>query len=275
MRYAICVTNLGTYSDPGVVARLAAAAEDAGWEGLFIWDHLGFVWDAPACDPWVALTAAAASTNRLRLGTAVTPVPRRRPHVLATTLASLDILSKGRAIIGVGIGGVPREYEAFGENSDAKQRGAMLDEALAIMDGLWSGETVTYHGQHYTVEGVTLKPPPVQRPRVPVWVGGNSGPALRRAARWDGWMPDSADIEKIVMTPADLSAKLSVLQSHRTSDGPFDVVFMGYSTPADGALAQEYAEAGATWWLEQLHDRRGSYEAMLARVTAGPFPSTK
>lgn len=271
MRYAICITNLGTYSDPGVVARVAVAAEEAGWEGLFIWDHLGFVWDAPACDPWLALAAAATATTRLRLGTAVTPVPRRRPHVLATTLASLDILSKGRAIIGVGIGGVPQEYAVFGERSDAKERGAMLDEALAIMDGLWSGEKVTHHGQYYTVEGVTLKPLPVQRPRVPVWVGGNSGPALRRAARWDGWMPDSADIEKIVMSPADLAAKLSVVQSHRAAGGPFDVVFMGYSTPADGALAREYADAGATWWLEQLHDMRGSAEEMLARTKAGPF----
>ena len=271
MRYAICVTNLGTYSDPGVVARLAVAAEDAGWNGLFIWDHLGFVWGAPACDPWVALTAAAALTTRLRLGTAVTPVPRRRPQVLATTLASLDILSKGRATLGVGIGGVPQEYAAFGERDSAKERAAMLDEALAIMDGLWSGEAVTYHGESYTVEGVTLAPLPVQRPRVPVWVGGNSGPALRRAARWDGWMPDSADPEKIVMSPQDLAAKLSIVQSHRPSDGPFDVVFMGYSTPADGALAREYADAGATWWLEQLHDMRGSAEEMLARTKAGPF----
>ncbi|MFN8475435.1 MAG: TIGR03619 family F420-dependent LLM class oxidoreductase [Anaerolineae bacterium] len=273
MRYAICVTNLGTYSDPGVVARLAEAAEAAGWEGLFIWDHLGFVWDAPACDPWVALTAAATSTTRLRLGTAITPVPRRRPHVLATTLASLDILSKGRATVGVGIGGVPQEYAAFGERSDAKERAAMLDEALTIMDGLWSGETVTHHGPYYTVEGVTLKPLPVQRPRVPVWVGGNSGPALRRAARWDGWMPDSADIERIVMSPEDLAAKLSVVHAHRTSDGPFDVVFMGYSTPADRDLAEQYAAVGATWWLEQLHDKRGSFEEMLARVEAGPFTS--
>src|ERR687894_418746 len=186
MRYGIVTANLGEYADPRVAVRLARAAETAGWEAFFVWDPLGFVGGVPSGDPWVILSAVAASTRHLKLGLAVTPLARRRPQVVANALASLDLLSAGRAIFGAGLGGVPEEFTAFGESGDAKQRAAMLDEGLQILDGLWSGETVTHCGQHYAVEGVSLAPRPLQRPRIPIWIGGERAPALRPARRGGG-----------------------------------------------------------------------------------------
>src|SRR5215204_3550273 len=175
MRYGIVMSNLDDYADPRLVIRLARAAEAAGWEAFFVWDHLGFAWGSPSSDPWVSLSALAVSTTHLKLGTAITP-------------RSLDLLSGGRMIFGTGLGGVPEEFTAFGEAGAAKERARMLDEGLAVLDRLWSGEMVTHHGQHYDVENVALAPLPFQRPRIPIWIGGESPPALRRAARWDGWL---------------------------------------------------------------------------------------
>src|ERR671933_2061014 len=141
MRYGIVTSNLGEYADPHVAVDLARAAEAAGWEAFFVWDHLGFVRGVSSGDPWVILSAVAASTTHLKLGLAVTPLARRRPQVLANAMASLDLLSGGRTIFGAGLGGEPEEFTAFGEPGDPKQRAAMLDEGLRIVDGLWSGET--------------------------------------------------------------------------------------------------------------------------------------
>src|SRR5215218_2820130 len=146
MRYGIVTANLGEYADPRVVVRVAQVAEEAGWEGFFVWDHLGFVWGSPSSDPWVVLSAVAVSTTRLKLGTAITPLARRRPHVVANALAGLDLLSEGRIIFGVGLGGVAEEFTAFGEPGDAKERARMLDEGLTVLDGLWSGQKVMHHG---------------------------------------------------------------------------------------------------------------------------------
>ncbi len=271
MRYGIEVVNLGEFADPRVVVRLAQTAEAAGWEGLFVWDHLGFVWGAPSGDPWVILAAVAASTTHLRLGTAVTPLPRRRPQIVAQTLATLDILCEGRVVFGVGLGGVPAEYTAFGEPGEAKVRAAMLDEGLDVLNRLWSGEKVIHHGQHYTVEGVTLAPLPVQRPRIPIWIGGDSPPALRRAARWDGWIIGAVSPDgKMTRTPEQIAGQVAAIRQHRNGAAPFDVALDGYSGPGDRALAREYEAAGATWWLESVHGMRGSVEEMLARLAAGP-----
>src|ERR687890_1145335 len=162
MHYGIVTANLGEYADPRVVVRVAQVAEEAGWEAFFVWDHLGFVWGSPSSDPWISLSAVAVSTTRLKLGTAITPLARRRPHVVANALGSLDLLSGGRMIFGAGLGGVKVEFTGFGEPGAAKERAAMLDEGLEILDGLLSGQTVTHHGQHYDVENVSLAPLPFQ-----------------------------------------------------------------------------------------------------------------
>src|SRR3954447_12631326 len=262
MRYGICLANLGTFSDPRVPVELGLAAEAHRWDGVFIWDHLAFVWGSPAADPWITLASIAARTSRVRIGTAVTPVPRRRPQVLAHEVATLDVLSGGRMIFGAGLGGSTAEFGKFGEPTDAKVRAAMLDEGLGLLRALWSGEAVTHHGEHYTVDGVTLAPTPTQE-HMPVWIGGNRPASLRRAARWDGWLADSAAPTGITLSPEEVARSMEQI----ARDDDFDVAVLGQSDRGD---ATAYAEAGATWWLENLHDTRGSIEDVLALVGAGP-----
>jgi len=269
MYRGIFLANAGTYSDPRTVVELAELAEQAGWEGLFIWDHLGFVWGQPAADPWMTLAAVAARTERLVLGTDITPLPRRRPHVLAHQVATLDVFSGGRVVFGAGIGGVPKEFGAFGEEESARIRAEMLDEGLEVVSRLWAGEEVRHHGRHYTVDGVRLQPAPL-RGKIPIWIGGNSGAALRRAARFDGWAADTFELQEMTLTPADLAEKVAELRVLRASDAPFDVVVFGYSEHGDDSLPAAYEAAGATWWLEYFHDKRGPLELTRRRIESGP-----
>lgn len=271
MHYAIEVVPFGEYANPRNIITLAQAAEGAGWEGLFVWDHLGFVSGIPGSDPWVILAAVAASTTNLKLGVEITPIPRSRPHVLIQTLVSLDLLSQGRLILGAGLGHVPEEFSLFGESADLKRRASMLDEGLDILNRFMSGQPVTHYGEHYTVGNVTLLPLPVQRPRIPIWIGGRSHPALRRAARWDGWVMTGADLGgKMKRTPEELAGKVAEIYQNRSNANPFDVAITGYSTPDQIALTRQYEFAGATWWLESLSDERGSLDEMLVRAVAGP-----
>jgi probable F420-dependent oxidoreductase len=268
MRYGICLANIGTYSDPRAAVRVAQAAEASGWDGIFLWDHLAFVWGPPAADPWVTLGAIATATSRVRLGTTVTPVARRRPQVLAQSVATLDILSGGRIVFGAGLGGSKSEFGAFGEPDDARVRAEKLDEGLELLRRLWSGEEVSHRGTHYTVDGVTLAPVPLQQ-HLPIWIGGNRPPSLRRAARWDGWVADSADPTGMTLAPDDVARSIAAIQERREANGEFDVAVLGQRDLGEPAA---YAEAGATWWLENVHDMRGAPEEMLALVEAGPPP---
>jgi probable F420-dependent oxidoreductase len=269
MRYGLCLANMGTYADPRNVVALAERAEAAGWEALLVWDHLAFVWGPPASDPWVTLAAVASRTERLVLGTNVTPVPRRRPHVLAHQVATLDVLSGGRAVLAAGIGGVESEFTAFGEPAEARLRAELLDEGLEVLRGLWSGEQVDHRGAHYVVDGVRLQPRPLQD-RLPIWIGGNSRPALRRAARYDGWAADTARPDGMSMSPEELARSVSLIQAEREADEPFDVVVNGHLDRGDRETRAAYEAAGATWWLEAVHDVRGSFDEMLALVEDGP-----
>jgi len=271
-RYAIEIVPFGQdFGNPRVVAELAAAAESAGWDGLFIWDHLGFVWGMPAGDPWVMLSAAATVTTRLRLGTSVAPLPRYRPHVLARLLAGIDILSNGRLVLGVGLGGLAQEFSAFGEPEDERTRAEMMEEGLLILEGLMSGRPVAYHGRHYMVDGVSLNPTPVQRPRVPIWIGGDTPPALRRAARWDGWIIGAVnEQQEMTKSPDRLAEQIAYIRQHRRTDAPFEVAMSGCSQANQRNMVAEYASAGMTWWLETLFGSRGSVEFNKARILEGP-----
>jgi probable F420-dependent oxidoreductase len=262
VRFGICLSNIGTFSDPRVGMRVAQAAEAAGWDAVFIWDHLAFVWGPPAADPWTTLAAIAATTSRVRVGTAVTPVARRRPHVLAQQVATLDVLSDGRVIFGAGLGGSTAEFGNFGEPTDDKVRAALLDEGLDVLRRLWSGDEVRHRGKHYTADGVTLAPTPVQE-HLPVWIGGNRTASLRRASRWDGWLADSADPTGMTLTPDDVARSIERIGR----DDPFDIAVLGQSDRGDPAA---YARAGATWWLENIHDTRGSLDDVLTLVSHGP-----
>lgn len=274
MRFAINVPNFGEFSDVRAMAELAREAEDAGWDGFFIWDHIGSDWPAPVADPWVLLAAMAMTTQRITLAPLVTPLPRRRPWKLARETTTLDHLTNGRLVLGVGIGSdVGREYSAYGEPADDKLHGAMLDEALEVLQGLWSGEQFSFSGQHYTLHEARFLPRPVQQPRIPIWVAGywpNKRP-LRRAARWDGVVPIRKDEQPV--TPEDCRAVWAYVREHRTSTEPFDLVVAGFvgnlETAEATAKLDEYAAAGVTWWQEGFlpGDTRA---ALRERIRQGP-----
>jgi alkanesulfonate monooxygenase SsuD/methylene tetrahydromethanopterin reductase-like flavin-dependent oxidoreductase (luciferase family) len=239
MRFGLVLSNIGSFSKPETVVRLAASAEEAGWEALFLWDHLAWVWDGPAADPWVTLGAVATRTESLLLGTAVTPVPRRRPQVLALEVATLDELSGGRVVLGAGLGGNRREFEEFGESFDRERRWQLLEDGLALIRELWAG--------------------PLGPRDIPIWIGGNSTRARCLAADYDGWIPDSTTLTEMRMSPEDIRDETQQ-----------EIAVMGYSEPSQRELHNAYAEAGTTWWLESIHDRRGTLEELQARVAAGP-----
>ncbi len=227
-------------SDPAVVARLAALAEEHGWDGFFVWDHVGYRTPVEAiADPWVTLAAIACATSTIRIGPMVTPVPRRRPAKLARETATLDVLSGGRLTLGVGIANGD-ELPQTGEELDAKVRGRMLDEALEILVAAWSGETVTHRGEHYVVDGIRFLPTPVQRPGIPVWAAaryGNRAP-LRRAARHEGVFPIG------VTEPAQLAEVVAAVAEDRARTDRFDVIVGG----PPGTDPAGFEQAGATWW---------------------------
>ncbi|MFL6140176.1 MAG: LLM class flavin-dependent oxidoreductase [Frankiaceae bacterium] len=272
MRFGISLPPFGDFADPASVAALAEQAEAAGWDGFFVWDHLLRADGAlPIGDPWTALAAVAVATRRMRIGPLVTPLARRRPWVVARQAVSLDQLSGGRTILGVGLGNDRgRELSAFGEATDPKERAALLDESLAVLSALWSGEPVTYDGAHLHVHEVRFLPRPVQRPGIPIWVGGewpNRAP-WRRAARYDGAFPVGA-----VTDAADVRALAEQVAAHRPPGaGPFDLVVQGRAGRlAAGAAADlgALAAAGATWWMEAFRPEEDPAQVRAA-VAAGP-----
>lgn len=280
MRFSVNIPCFGDFSDPRTVGDLARTAEEAGWDGLFVWDHLvhGFHADRPFGDPWMLLTAAALSTSRLRLGTLVTPVARRRPQALARQVATLDSLSGGRVTIGVGLGGpIDDEYGRFGDTTDPVELAGRLDEGLDLMTDFWSGAPVSHSGRHFTVDDVTLLPPTVQQPRVPIWVGGfwPARPPMRRAARWDGVVPLFREHRHGDVPPVEqVREVVAYVGEQRGSLDGFDVVLGGVTTPDSAPdVVAPLAEAGATWWDERQLQRGpdiDSLPAVLRRVEAGP-----
>jgi alkanesulfonate monooxygenase SsuD/methylene tetrahydromethanopterin reductase-like flavin-dependent oxidoreductase (luciferase family) len=255
MKFGINLPPFGDYGDPLKLAQMAHEAEEAGWDGFFIWDHIMF--DPtfhPIPDTWVALAVIATHTRRMRIGTLVTPIARRRPWKLARETVSVDRLSNGRLTLGIGLGDpVQWDYGFFGEETDAKIRAQKLDEGLDILTGLWSGKPFSYSGQHFKLNEVTFRPPPPQTPRIPIWVGGNwdKRAPQRRAARWDGYNPLRWGG---TLTPDDWREMMGYINSHRTSSAPFDWVHTGAIQDADRAdarsLIQPYADAGITWWID-------------------------
>jgi len=245
-----------------------------------VWDHIvhPFHGDRPFADPWMLLTAAGLATSRLRLGTLVTPVARRRPQGLAKQVATLDVLTDGRATLGVGLGGpIDDEYGRFGDTTDPVELAARLDEALGLLPAFWSGTPVTSDGPHYPVHDVTLLPPTVQQPRVPIWVAGfwPNRPPMRRAARWDGAVPLFQTARHGDVPPLEeVRELLSYVGEQRGSLDGFDVVLGGATSPEAAAdVVGPLAEAGATWWDERRPQRGpdlDSLEAVLRRVEAGP-----
>jgi alkanesulfonate monooxygenase SsuD/methylene tetrahydromethanopterin reductase-like flavin-dependent oxidoreductase (luciferase family) len=286
MHYGIYLPNFGPFGDARALAELARDAENAGWDGFFIWDHIAGWGALPIVDPWVGLAAVALATQRIRIGTLVTPIPRRRPWKLARETVSLDRLSNGRLILGVGIGLGEDEWDNLGEEADLKARGAMLDEGLDVLTGLWSGEPFSYEGKYYHVKKTRFLPTPVQQPRIPIWVGGfwpNKAPA-RRAARWDGaFILYNAEGDEELAQVREHTAYLKAQRAGRA--GPFDIIYAGRPTPANNRAEAAEIVAGYraigefTWWLENISPYafgqdpvKDSWpvEALRERVLAGP-----
>lgn len=270
MRYAVDLPNFGPCSDPAAMGDLAAVADDAGWDGFFVWDHI-LGWDGlEVGDPWVILSAVAAATHRLQLGPMVTPVPRRRPWVLSRQAVSVDHLSGGRLVLGVGIGFPPdAEFGTFGETTDAGTRGEMLDEGLTVLTGMWSGEPFGHEGEHYRVATSTFLPTPVQEPRIPIWVAGMwpNRPPFRRAARWDGVFPIAEDMPRM-LGPEEVADIVSFVADQRESPEPFDVSVGGPPLTSSELIA--YAEAGVTWYHVLPSPEGESLDATRAWIAAGP-----
>jgi alkanesulfonate monooxygenase SsuD/methylene tetrahydromethanopterin reductase-like flavin-dependent oxidoreductase (luciferase family) len=269
VRHGLYVAPFGELADVRALASVAAAAEAGGWDGFFVWDHVMTFGDLAVADPWIALTAVALATERMRLGAMVTPLARRRPWDVARQVAVLDRLSGGRVVFGAGLGGDSRrELSAFGEERDPRARAALLDEALELVVALWGGEELTHDGPAFALDRALVRPTPLQEPRPPVWLGcvwPHRRP-LARAARYDGVFPVS---HRASLTGDDVRALLEVVARHRAADaGPFDVVLVNHER-ADGARLASLAGAGATWWLQGFgdHPRLADVQAAAA---AGP-----
>jgi alkanesulfonate monooxygenase SsuD/methylene tetrahydromethanopterin reductase-like flavin-dependent oxidoreductase (luciferase family) len=279
MRFAVGVPTILEYGNPRLLLDLATSAEEAGWDGFFLWDHLVYRAEGdPVADPWTTLTAVASRTQTIRLGVMVTVLARRRPWKVARETATLDVLSGGRLVFGAGLGSLGREeFAAFGEDPDRRVRAEKLDEALDIVTGLWRGEPYSHEGRHFSVQSTVFRPTPVQVPRIPVWVAGtwpNRRP-FRRAARWDGVFPTHASVGPAeTMAPEQLREILEYTLTHRPEgSGPFDVIIEGL-TPENRKEAAEfvspYGEVGLTWWIEKIGWFRGSVAEMMRKVKAGP-----
>jgi len=273
------------FGDAADVARYAMQAERAGWDAVFIAEG---VWGV---DAWVSLAAAALATERIRLGTLLTPVTRIKPWDLATRVATVDRLSGGRVILGAGLGALHDGWLAFERDEGRRTRVELLDECLAIYDGLLRGQPFAYEGKHYQVHPTTFNvpDPPVQRPRPPVWlvgalvVGRSAQPSLARAARWDGLLPsviDRGDRDK-TDTPELLAGVVAQTLALRAEAGlaadGYDIVLEADSycefVQMTSTDPQVWEWAGATWWVESwwnLDRANRGEEILLERLAAGP-----
>jgi probable F420-dependent oxidoreductase len=255
---------------------MAVAADESGWGGFFLWDHVTFPYPGvPMEDPWVLLGAAAVKTKNVRLGTLVTPLPRRRPQIVAKQLTTLDELSGGRAVLGVGLGGDPNDFTHFGEDPDVGVRADKLDEALGVITALWSGGAVNHEGRHYHLKDATLLPTPVQKPRIPIYVGGEKKGALRRAAKFDGWVP-GGPVPAVGFKGLSLDtvkASVEEIKKMRQTDDPFEVLYtvdFPEGVEDRACLVAKAENAGVTWLIENIYGVRHTREKALKTIRAGP-----
>jgi alkanesulfonate monooxygenase SsuD/methylene tetrahydromethanopterin reductase-like flavin-dependent oxidoreductase (luciferase family) len=260
-----------TTGEPRLAADLAALAEAHGWDGVFTWDGIA-IGTMATFDPWVVMAAMAMRTERVRLGAIVTPPARRRPWKLARETMTLDRLSNGRLVLPVGLGTTDdAAFGNVGEPTEARVRAELLDESLAILAGLWSGQPFAFAGRHYRFDAMVFRPTPIQQPRIPIWVVG-AWPherSMRRTLAWDGIVAQvegAAAIREIV-------AWAERAWPPATRDRAWDVIAEGNTPSADPSSAvatvAEYEAAGATWWIESDWES-ATVETIRRRIEAGP-----
>ncbi|MFL7892553.1 MAG: LLM class flavin-dependent oxidoreductase [Anaerolineales bacterium] len=263
--------------DARTAADFAQQAEKSGWDGFFVWEP---VW---GIDAWISLTAAAMVTQQIRLGTMLSPLSRMRPWKIASEAATLDNLSRGRVILSVGLGAIDTGFKDFGEITDRRTRAELMDETLAILTGLWSGNPFQHSGKHYQVniteDTFRPPPPPAQKPRIPIWVvaAWPSKKSMHRAMSYDGLLPniikETGELSMEPIHPAQLAELTHFVSTNRDSDSPFDIVIEGQTPGEDpdraGELVAAYQDAGATWWIEALWSEP-DLARVFSRIKQGP-----
>ncbi len=276
LRYGLYVPNFGRSAEPNLLLDMAIEAEKFGWDGFFLWDHLvESDLRVSLHDSFTLLAAIAVKTKQIRIGTTVTPLPRLKPWSVARQTVSLDHLSNGRLILGVGLGGKEScDYARFNEAEDEKVLAEKLDESLAIITGLWTGRRFSYSGKHYSIGSSVFIPPPKQKPRIPIWVAGlwpRKAP-FKRAAKWDGVIP--LKYPGRLMNPQDLNKVVEYIQSIRGESENFTIANIGWTTGTNRKSNSEkvgsFTRKGMNWWLESLYTKRDSPENMRKRIRLGP-----
>ena len=246
VRHAVYLPPFGSFGDVHALVELAVLAEESGWDGFFLWDHIQYEEPVSLCDTWIALAAVASNTSSIRLGPLITPLPRRRPWKVAREAVTLDHLSGGRLVLGVGLGiDFWGEFSAFdGEATTDVVRAEMVEDGIEIITRLWSGEPTSYRGRRLAVSDAQFLPRPVQKPGIPIWSAmlwpaSKPGP-VRRAARCDGVMPFTG----APMTPDQAGAAHAAVAAER-GDTDFDLCVWG-----DLDHAADYEAAGVTWLVD-------------------------
>jgi hypothetical protein len=264
------------YGSPRRVADLAHAAEEAGWDGVFVGDA---IW---CLDPLIQLTAAAMTTQRIRLGTMVLATPLRTPWTLASQAAALDILSEGRLILGLGTGATWMGWQAFPDVAmEIKDRAEKLDEMIDILTQMFQRKQFDFGGRHYHVKLSAMDPmhyPPAtaQQPRIPIWVPGvwPRKKSMQRILKCDGLFPVKMDAEgKFVdVAPPDVAEMKIQIDSKRTLTTPFDIIVEGRTEGLSLTQIQEkltpWVESGMTWWVESTWGDPD--EKLIERIRQGP-----
>jgi alkanesulfonate monooxygenase SsuD/methylene tetrahydromethanopterin reductase-like flavin-dependent oxidoreductase (luciferase family) len=275
MRFGIDIAPLGELADPILIADLGRSAEAAGWDGISIWDSLGLGMGTYAPDPFVALAGVAAATTHLRLILAVAVLGRRRPQLVAQSAATLDRLCGGRFVLGVGAGGDPGDLAAFGDSAPGAELVARMDAGLRVIEPWLRGEAARMDVPGASGEPVVVGPPPLQRPRPPIWLGGMRPGALRRAASLDGWMGVglNEELSAMALTPDDVAVRVARLHEERAAigrDGGFEIALLGRSDRLEPGALSAYEAAGVSYWLESLSPMRAPVDQLREVIDAGP-----
>lgn len=285
MKFAAGLPNGGQGVEARNLVDLAKVAEQSGWDGVILEDYLIFQGKiGESCfDPWTLLGAMAAVTDHILLGIEVVPLARRRPWQVASQAVTVDHLSRGRLVLGFGLGFKGDiNFDGFGEDLDIKQRARRLDEGLEIINGLWTSKPFSHDGEFYHIKDVQLSPAPLQQPRIPIWIGGgypNKGP-LERALRWDGacmYIEVGSFSKWQDWTPERMREFRTLVEQKRGKDSPFTIAIggrqRGEDWEKDRSLIQSLSEAGADWWLEYMPYH--NYQEMRAAVERGPLRSQR
>ena len=291
MKHAVYAPIFNDYADPKRLVELAVLAEDHGYDGFFLWDHLAFEPDGrlELADAMTTLGAIACRTERIRFGPMITPLARRRPWKVAKELTTLDTLSGGRLTFGVGLGEPTEiEFARFGEDPSGRVRAAKLDEGLQLIDQFLQGSTVNFDGEYFSIREATLAPRSVQHPRCPIWVAASlpARAGLRRATRWDGCFPvkvpasildntvSATEWREWWLTVDDYAYVAEFIRDARGSLDGFDLIAAGSTLDSSAAEARSQlaavAATGATWWFEWLDDKPGHFDAARDLIARGP-----